>query len=185
MRTFTWQDGERTIRFGRGTAAEAVGVLGGPGYALLTTGRARGAAPAVVEAAETVHRRRARARGRARGRAARHVAEDRIVALGGGRVVDVAKALAAASGGKARAMAIPTTLSGAEMTRVHRQAAGAPEGTANVRPAVVVNDPRCRPRSRSPSWPRARSTRSATPPRARARRARTRSRRWRRSRRRG
>jgi alcohol dehydrogenase class IV len=27
------------------------------------------------------------------------------------------------------------------MTRVHRQAAGAPEGAVNVRPAVVVNDP--------------------------------------------
>jgi alcohol dehydrogenase class IV len=38
-------------------------------------------------------------------------------------------------------MAIPTTLSGAEMTRVHRQAAGAPAGSGNVRPAVVVNDP--------------------------------------------
>ena len=38
-------------------------------------------------------------------------------------------------------MAIPTTLSGAEMTRVHRQAAGAPEGAAGVRPAVVVCDP--------------------------------------------
>ena len=38
-------------------------------------------------------------------------------------------------------MAIPTTLSGAEMTRVHRQARGAPEGARGVRPAVVVNDP--------------------------------------------
>ena len=55
--------------------------------------------------------------------------------------MDVAKALAGASLGAVRAMAIPTTLSGAEMTRVHRQAAGAPEGAANVRPAVVVNDP--------------------------------------------
>jgi alcohol dehydrogenase class IV len=69
------------------------------------------------------------------------IAEDRLVALGGGRVVDVAKALAGASGGAKRAMAIPTTLSGAEMTRVHRQAAGAPQGSGNVRPAVVVNDP--------------------------------------------
>jgi hypothetical protein len=69
------------------------------------------------------------------------IAEDRLVALGGGRVVDVAKALAAASGGAQRAMAIPTTLSGAEMTRGHRQAAGAPAGTGNVRPAVVINDP--------------------------------------------
>jgi alcohol dehydrogenase class IV len=38
-------------------------------------------------------------------------------------------------------MAIPTTLSGAEMTRGHRQAIGAPDGTQGVRPAVVVNDP--------------------------------------------
>ena len=141
QRTFTWQDGERTIRFGRGTAAEAIGVLGGPGYALLTTGRARGAAPAVVEAAETVIDVAPGRVDELAGELLGTIAEDRIVALGGGRVVDVAKAVAAASGGKTRAMAIPTTLSGAEMTRVHRQAAGAPEGTANVRPAVVVNDP--------------------------------------------
>src|SRR5204862_1578192 len=69
------------------------------------------------------------------------VRAERIVALGGGRVVDVAKALAAASGGRSRAMAIPTTLSGAEMTSIHRQARGAPPGARGVRPAVVVNDP--------------------------------------------
>jgi alcohol dehydrogenase class IV len=40
-----------------------------------------------------------------------------------------------------QAMAVPTTLSGAEMTRVHRRAAGSPPGTPGVRPAVVVNDP--------------------------------------------
>ena len=38
-------------------------------------------------------------------------------------------------------MAIPTTLSGAEMTRVHRHAAGVDEGTPRVRCAVVVYDP--------------------------------------------
>jgi alcohol dehydrogenase class IV len=141
QRTFTWQDGERTIRFGRRTAAEAVGVLGGPGYALLTTERARGAAPAVVEAAETVIDVAPGRVDELAGELLGTIAEDRLVALGGGRVVDVAKALAGASGGAKRAMAIPTTLSGAEMTRVHRQAAGAPQGSANVRPAVVVNDP--------------------------------------------
>jgi alcohol dehydrogenase class IV len=140
-RTFTWQDGERTIRFGRGTAAEAVGVLGGPGYALLTTERARGAAPAVVEAAETVIDVAPGRVDELAGELLGTIAEDRLVALGGGRVVDVAKALAGASGGTKRAMAIPTTLSGAEMTRVHREAAGAPQGSVNVRPAVVVNDP--------------------------------------------
>jgi alcohol dehydrogenase class IV len=138
---FTWHDGERTIRFGRGTAAEAVGVLGGPGYALLTTGRARAAAPEVVEAAETVVDVAPGRVDELAGELLGTISQDRIVALGGGRVVDVAKALAGASGGAARAMAIPTTLSGAEMTRVHRQAAGAPEGAVNVRPAVVVNDP--------------------------------------------
>ena len=39
---FTWRDGERTIRFGRGAIAEAVEALGGAGYALLTTERAAG-----------------------------------------------------------------------------------------------------------------------------------------------
>ena len=138
---FTWQDGERTVRFGRGVASEAVGVLGGPGYALLTTPRARGAAPEVVEAAATVVEVAPGRVDELAGELLGTLSEDRIVALGGGRVVDVAKALAGASLGAARAMAVPTTLSGAEMTRVHRQAAGAPEGAANVRPAVVINDP--------------------------------------------
>ena len=138
---FTWQDGERTIRFGRGAVAEAVELLGGPGYALLTTPRARATAPAVVEAAATVVDVAPGQVDELAGGLLGTLTEDRVVALGGGRVVDVAKALAGASGGAARAMAVPTTLSGAEMTRGHRRAAGAPEGSVNVRPAVVVNDP--------------------------------------------
>jgi alcohol dehydrogenase class IV len=63
-----------------------------------------------------------------------------VVALGGGRVIDVAKALAAADPPR-RVAAIPTTLSGAEMTAVHRHAAGVAEDTPRVRPAYVVNDP--------------------------------------------
>ena len=69
------------------------------------------------------------------------VARERVVALGGGRVVDTAKALAAASGGTQVAMAVPTTLSGAEMTRIHRRAAGADQRAPTVRARVVVNDP--------------------------------------------
>ena len=56
-------------------------------------------------------------------------------------MVDTAKALAAASGGSQVAMAVPTTLSGAEMTRIHRSARGGDQQAPNVRPRVVVNDP--------------------------------------------
>jgi alcohol dehydrogenase class IV len=62
-----------------------------------------------------------------------------FVALGGGRVVDVAKAVAAARG--AAAAAIPTTLSAAEMTGIHRQARGVDSATPFVRPRLVLNDP--------------------------------------------
>ena len=62
------------------------------------------------------------------------------MALGGGRVIDVAKALAAADPPR-RVAAIPTTLSGAEMTGDHRHARGVPPGTPGVRPAIVINDP--------------------------------------------
>ena len=66
---------------------------------------------------------------------------DRIAALGGGRAIDTAKAVAAALGPPARALAVPTTLSGAEMTAGHRHAAGVAESTPRVRCAVVVCDP--------------------------------------------
>ena len=61
-----------------------------------------------------------------------------LVALGGGRVVDAAKAIAGAGAG--RCAAIPTTLSGAEMTPFHRTPAGA-DGARLVRPALVLADP--------------------------------------------
>jgi maleylacetate reductase len=61
-----------------------------------------------------------------------------LVGLGGGRVVDTAKALAGAAG--TRCAAIPTTLSGAEMTPFHRLPAGV-DGARMVRPALVIADP--------------------------------------------
>ena len=138
---FTWRDGERTIRFGRGAVADAVDALGGEGYALLTTERAAGMAPGVVEAAAAVHTLGPGRVDELAGELLGAVARERIVGLGGGRVVDTAKALAAASGGTQVAMAVPTTLSGAEMTRIHRRAAGADQRAPTVRPRVVVNDP--------------------------------------------
>jgi alcohol dehydrogenase class IV len=165
VREFTWVDGERTIHFG--PAADAVSRLGGPGYPLLTTPRAASAAPWIAEAAGPVHEVGAGQVHELAGSLLGVVTGDRIVALGGGRVVDVAKALAAAAnagygatdgraavGGdeaargapartwpQVRAMAVPTTLSGAEMTSGHRHAVGVDEATPRVRPAVVVFDP--------------------------------------------
>ncbi len=54
-------------------------------------------------------------------------------------MIDTAKALGAATG-KAVA-AVPTTLSAAEMTWLHRQVAGLEPVPAFVRPRVVINDP--------------------------------------------
>jgi alcohol dehydrogenase class IV len=67
------------------------------------------------------------------------VGDGDLVALGGGRVIDVAKAIAAVR--EVRVAALPTTLSGAEMTRIHRLPEGfeAPRGL--VRPEVVLADP--------------------------------------------
>ena len=63
-----------------------------------------------------------------------------LVAFGGGRVVDVAKAVAALSG--AEVVAVPTTLSGAPMTAIHRLPEGAEERTKGmVRPSLVIADP--------------------------------------------
>ena len=61
-----------------------------------------------------------------------------LVALGGGRVIDSAKAVAAVRGG--RVCAIPTTLSGAEMTTIHRLPEGA-QAPHLVRPVIVIADP--------------------------------------------
>jgi alcohol dehydrogenase class IV len=135
---FRWQDGERVILFGRGALAQARELLGA-GYILLTTERAAAQAPEVLTDAEAVHYvGPGRVDELADGLLA--VAGGSMVALGGGRVIDVAKALAAARP-PARVAAIPTTLSGAEMTAIHRHAAGLPVDTPRVRPAVVVNDP--------------------------------------------
>jgi alcohol dehydrogenase class IV len=62
---------------------------------------------------------------------------DRLVALGGGRVIDSAKAVAAVTG--AEVAAIPTTLSGAPITGFHRLAAGREaEVSGFARPSLVL-----------------------------------------------
>ena len=136
---FRWQDGERLVVFGRGRLAEA-GSLLDPGYVLLTTPRAAAEAPDVVAAAADVHHIGAGRVDELSGELRAQIAGELLVALGGGRVIDVAKALAAADPPR-RVAAIPTTLSGAEMTPIHRQAAGMPPDTPRVRPALVLCDP--------------------------------------------
>jgi len=139
VQNFRWQDGERTIVFGRDALAAAPDLLG-EGYGLLSTERARAAVPALAERAGwIVDVPVGRVDEIAGGLLARIGPADLLVALGGGRVVDVAKALAAARGG--RVAAIPTTLSGAEMTAIHRRAAGVEASASGVRPAIVLNDP--------------------------------------------
>jgi alcohol dehydrogenase class IV len=61
-----------------------------------------------------------------------------LVALGGGRVIDTAKAIAGVTGGAVAA--IPTTLAGAELTPFHRTPAGV-EGARMMRPSLVIADP--------------------------------------------
>jgi alcohol dehydrogenase class IV len=139
MQEFRWQDGERTIDFGRDALAAAPDLLG-EGYGLLTTERALAGVPALAErAAWTADVAAGRVDDVAGELLGSTDEAGLLVALGGGRVIDVAKALAAARG--VRAAAVPTTLSGAEMTAIHRHAAGVDPGTARVRPAVVLNDP--------------------------------------------
>ena len=125
MTSFTWRDGERIIRFGRGAAAEAAD-LAGSHFTLLTTERARELVPGLEEAADEV---RFVPPGRVDDISAEllpQVTHDRLIALGGGRVVDAAKAVGAVTG--AFVGAVPTTLSGAEMTGFHRMPRGAPRG---------------------------------------------------------
>jgi maleylacetate reductase len=139
---FTWRDGERLIRFGAGAASEAPPLLAENGFAraaLLTTERALASAPELAAgAAAVVHVPTGKVDDLASELLPTLPEVEGVVALGGGRVVDTAKAIAGARG--LRCAALPTTLSGAEMTPYHRLPAGV-AGALMVRPALVVADP--------------------------------------------
>jgi maleylacetate reductase len=142
VEAFTWIDGERLVRFGAGALEEAPKLLGRRGfggYALLTTERAARDAPAVADgAAAVLHVPPGSVPDGAA--AVLGGAGDRpIVALGGGRVVDVAKAVAGYEG--LPCAALPTSLAGSPMTPFHRLPAGT-RGGQLVRPSLVVWDPR-------------------------------------------
>jgi alcohol dehydrogenase class IV len=140
---FTWRDGERTIHFRAGVVGDSLDILTGYAferYELLTTERAMGAAPVeLAEDASNFHHVPPGPVAEVAARVIGDVSEADLVALGGGRVIDVAKAVVAVRGG--RVAALPTTLSGAEMTRIHRLPNGHEARDGLVRPTVVLADP--------------------------------------------
>ena len=140
---FAWRDAGRTVVFHHDGLVEAPRLLREHGFApfeLLSTPRALAGASDLANAAEAVHEVAA---GQVPDLAAAlldSVRSRSLVALGGGRTVDVAKALASVNG--ARVAAIPTTMSGAEMTGIHRLPAGAESRVAaTVRATLVIADP--------------------------------------------
>lgn len=141
--SFIWRDAGRVIVFEEGGVARALGLLRNNGlssFELLCSARGLPEVAALAEAAAAVREippgpvpeTAAALLDIARGRA--------LVAYGGGRVIDTAKALASVTG--ASVVAIPTTMSGAEMTGIHRLPAGAEERARGlVRPQLVIADP--------------------------------------------
>ncbi|HEX6116510.1 MAG TPA: iron-containing alcohol dehydrogenase [Solirubrobacterales bacterium] len=139
---FQWRDGERTILFGGGglaAAADTVADRGWGEYELLSTARALAEAPdALAGGAAAVHVVPGGAVPAISAELLERVAQPNLVALGGGRVIDTAKAIGSVRGG--RVCAIPTTLSGAPMTTIHRLPEGA-QAAGLIRPALVIADP--------------------------------------------
>jgi len=142
QREFLWRDGERTIVFrveAFESAAQILAEHGWERFDLLASGRALADAPAgLAEQATTTNEVPAGPVDEVAAELVDRVAERSLVALGGGRVIDVAKAIAAVRGG--RVAAIPTTLSGAPMTPFHRLPAGR-QAERLVRPELVLAAP--------------------------------------------
>ena len=140
---FTWRDGDRTIRFADGALADSPAALADAGWAsyeLLSTERALADAPETLsDNASRVHRVSPGPVNETAAELFDAVDAGLLVAFGGGRVVDTAKAIAAVKG--AKVAAIPTTLSGAEMTRIHKLPEGHKAPGGLNRPVLVIADP--------------------------------------------
>jgi maleylacetate reductase len=130
MNDFSWHDGDRWIEYGIG-ASRRLAAMGWDEFDLLTTRRADpGIAPALLVRADPVPVAAAALLPEVTGR--------RLVAWGGGRVIDAAKAIASVTG--AEVCAVATTLSGAPMTSLHRKIEGHEAGPS-IRPVLVLADP--------------------------------------------
>jgi alcohol dehydrogenase class IV len=138
---FLWHDGGRLIAFRSGAIADAPEIARSRGwdpFELISTARALSDADELRETASAVHKVPRGEVPALAGELIDKVATKRLVALGGGRVIDVAKAVAAAREGGV--CAIPTTLAGAEMNSIGRLVPGH-EDVVRVRPALVLADP--------------------------------------------
>jgi len=138
-----WRDGDRTIRLGADAVDNAPSILVDAGwdvYDLFSTERALADAPdALAGVAAEVFSVRPGAVNEIAAELVSEVSSDQFVAFGGGRVIDTAKAIASVTG--ARVAAIPTTLSGAEMTRIHKVPDGHKPEHGQTRPQLVIADP--------------------------------------------
>jgi alcohol dehydrogenase class IV len=140
---FLWRDAGRTIVFregGVGDAPELLAEQGFESFELLTTERAVGDAGSLAVAAMAVHMVAPGPVPEVAAALLESAGSSRLVAFGGGRVIDTAKAVASVTG--AEVAALPTTLSGAEMTGIHRIPAGAEDRVNGlVRPSLVIAEP--------------------------------------------
>jgi alcohol dehydrogenase class IV len=140
---FVWRDAGRVVVFHHDGIAQAPRFLDEHGFTefeLLTTPRALIGAPELEAASKAVHAVPSGQVPEAAAELLDRAQAPQLVALGGGRAIDTAKAVAAVSG--ARVAAVPTTLSGAEMTGIHRLPAGAEARVrAMVRPELAIADP--------------------------------------------
>lgn len=141
---FVWRDAGRIVVFRQDGVEQAPQVLyehGFDRFELLTTPRALAAAPELEAAADAVHAVPSGQVPEAAAALLDRVGAPSLVAHGGGRAIDVAKAIASVSG--AAVAAIPTTLSGAEITAIHRLPAGAEDRAGGlVRPRLAIADPK-------------------------------------------
>jgi alcohol dehydrogenase class IV len=140
---FVWRDAGRTIVFretGLRDAPELLAEHGFESFELFTTERAAPDAALLTEAAAAVHMVPPGQVPETAAELLDAAGSSRLVAFGGGRVVDTAKAVASVTG--AEVAAIPTTLSGAEMTGIHRIPAGAGDRVNRlVRAELVIAEP--------------------------------------------
>jgi alcohol dehydrogenase class IV len=133
-----FEDDRRKLLLYGGDVTDPVGTLTEQGweeFELLSTPRALAGAGGLGEAAARTHLVPDGGVPEASAAIIGEVGGDRLVAFGGGRVIDSAKAISAVRG--AEVAAIPTTLSGAPLTAIHRLPEGH-DAAAGVRPSLVI-----------------------------------------------